>query len=115
MNQNQSHPPFSIRSMTSMDLEQIIQIHQLSFPDSRSTKLGKLFLTRMYSWYLLHQPQLSFVAEHNNVVIGFVAGTLGSGVAEEGLNFQSGTLVGVYWPIRNYGSRWRRLHPGAII
>jgi ribosomal protein S18 acetylase RimI-like enzyme len=69
----------AIRSMTASDVRKVVDIHSASFPNSRSSKLGEPFLKRMYQWYLIYQPQLSFVAVRNKEVIGFVTGTLGWG------------------------------------
>lgn len=61
------------------DLAKIVKIHSESFPDSRSSRLGVPFLRKMYSWYLLNQPKLAFVAVFEEDVVGFVTGTYGWG------------------------------------
>lgn len=71
--------------VTPMRLENIntvAEIHRDSFPDSRSTKLGRPFLRKMYEWYVRYQPQLSFVAVLDEEVVGFVTGTYGWGGAQ---------------------------------
>ena len=66
-----------IRPMDIADIEKVVMIHSESFPTSRSTKLGKPFLRKMYEWYIFCQPRLSFVALQDDRVVGFVTGTMG--------------------------------------
>jgi len=73
------NPGSSIRHMKNIDLDKIVFIHKSCFPESRSTKLGKQFLERLYSWYSINHPGLFFVAEDSCEVVGFVCGTIGSG------------------------------------
>jgi ribosomal protein S18 acetylase RimI-like enzyme len=68
-----------IRPMEVADIEAVVAIHLASFPDSRSSRLGKPFLRKMYTWYLLNQPKLAFVAILGQDVLGFVTGTYGWG------------------------------------
>lgn len=68
-----------VRAMTTTDMNEVIAIHAKGFPASRSTKLGKPFLRKMYEWFILFQPDLSFVALQGDKVIGFVTGTKGWG------------------------------------
>lgn len=69
----------TIRPMDALDISRVVAIHFISFPTSRSSKLGKPFLQKMYQWYIIYQPKLSFVALHDDKVMGFVAGTMGRG------------------------------------
>lgn len=73
-------------------LRRVVAIHRLAFPDSRSTRLGDVFVQRMYLWYLRFQPRLAFVAVHQGEIIGFVAGTLGAGGGQQRFKF-------TYWQI----------------
>ena len=66
-----------VRLMKLMDLAQVVEIHQISFQSSRSTKLGKPFLRKMYEWYVIYQPNLSFVVEKEGAIVGFLTGTGG--------------------------------------
>lgn len=72
-------PGIMIRLMEVSDISLVSRIHAESFPNSRSTKLGMLFVRRMYQWYILNQPGLSFVALLNKEIVGFVAGAVGGG------------------------------------
>jgi hypothetical protein len=64
-----------IRFMQKEDLPQVIAIHVERFSDTRSGTLGERFLTRLYQWFLVHNPELSLVAvdDANNVLGFFVA------------------------------------------
>jgi len=76
-----------IKNLEQEDIKQVVNIHRTSFENSRSTKLGPPFLFRLYSWYFLHQPELSFVALYNDEIVGFVTGTLGWGGARKRFKF----------------------------
>lgn len=67
-----------IRQMTIADLASVIRIHCDSFPGSRSTELGQVFLRKMYRWFMKHYPDLALVAIGGVTPIGFVTGSLGS-------------------------------------
>ena len=66
-----------LHRMDVLHIEDIVSIHCESFPESRSTQLGRPFLRRMYRWYHLYQPQLSIVAESEGELVGFVTGAIG--------------------------------------
>ncbi len=66
-----------IRRMEMSDLHEVAKLHAECFPSARSTRLGMPFLKKMYEWYVVYQPGLSFVAVRQNAVIGFVVGTKG--------------------------------------
>ncbi len=68
---------FTIKSMREADLDAVVTIHRQSFPDSRSTKLGKPFLRKMYHWFVTFQPELAFVACIDGRPSGFVTGAIG--------------------------------------
>ena len=61
----------------------VVDIHLDSFPASRSSRLGKPFLQRMYQWYVVRQAGLSLIAVLDDRVVGFVTGTLGWGGARQ--------------------------------
>ena len=67
----------TIRPVTAVDIPHMVAIHCASFPTSRSTQLGLPFLQRMYRWYLTYQAPLSFVAELDGQIVGFVTGAIG--------------------------------------
>jgi len=66
-----------IRAMKEEDIDDVVRIHCCGFEASRSTRLGKPFLRKMYDWYLAKNPKLCFVAEAENRVAGFVTGSIG--------------------------------------
>lgn len=70
-----------VRQMKASDIGQVVHVHTSGFPYSRSTRLGRPFLRKMYEWYVRYQPQLSFVAVLDEHVVGFVTGTYGWGGA----------------------------------
>jgi len=73
--------------MNTYDLDQVVDLHKKCFPTSRSTKLGKKFLKKFYSWYTIYHPELSFVSEGAGEVVGFICGTLGSGGGQQRFKF----------------------------
>jgi ribosomal protein S18 acetylase RimI-like enzyme len=94
----------TLRLLAASDISKVVKIHSMSFPNSRSTKLGEPFLQRMYQWYVLYQPHLSFVAVRDEEVIGFVTGTLGWGGGRRRFKF-------AFWQIV-----WGFLsHPGLFL
>ena len=72
-----------IRLMDIADINKVSAIHSECFPTSRSTRLGMPFVRRMYQWYVLDQPGLSFVAILNEEIVGFVAGVVATSVGHE--------------------------------
>lgn len=66
-----------IRTMDFSDIRHICTIHMEQFPHSRSTKLGKPFVKKMYSWFILNQKDLALVAEMDGRVVGFIVGSIG--------------------------------------
>jgi ribosomal protein S18 acetylase RimI-like enzyme len=75
------------------NINTVAEIHRNSFPDSRSTRLGRPFLRKMYEWYIRYQPQLSFVAVLDDQVIGFVTGTYGWGGAQRRFRYTCWHIV----------------------
>lgn len=71
----------TIKPMDASDISKVVGLHADSFPNSRSSKLGEPFLRKMYQWYFLYQPGLSFVAVLNAEIVGFVTGAIGGGTA----------------------------------
>lgn len=66
-----------IRQATYTDLERVVQIHRQAFLNSRSTRLGKPYLRKMYRWFLENQPGLFILVEQDGNVAGFVCGAIG--------------------------------------
>jgi ribosomal protein S18 acetylase RimI-like enzyme len=83
-----------IRPLKLEDVRQVAQVHNESFPASRSTKLGLPFLRKMYTWYLFNQPKLAFVAVLGQDVVGFVTGTYGWGGGRQRFRY---TFWQIFW------------------
>lgn len=83
----------TIKPMSALDMSKVIRLHSECFLNSRSSKLGKPFLRRMYKWYFLYQPRLSFVAVLNGEIVGFVTGALGGGTARRRFRYAFWQIV----------------------
>ena len=70
-------PTIEVRQMMQADLPETVSIHIAEFRESRSTSLGKPFLTKMYEWFVVNQGLLSHVAIIENQQVGFVVGAVG--------------------------------------
>jgi ribosomal protein S18 acetylase RimI-like enzyme len=67
----------TIRPLTEKDIRSVSDLHSSVFTGSRSTRLGKRYLRKMYCWFLEKQPCLSLVAEQDGQVVGFLVGAIG--------------------------------------
>lgn len=63
-----------IRSMKSADIDQVVDVHMISFEGFFLSFLGRDFLTQLYSSIIQDADGIAFVSEEQKV-IGFVAGT----------------------------------------
>jgi len=63
-----------IRSMKSADIDQVVDVHMISFEGFFLSFLGRDFLTQLYSSIIQDADGIAFVSEEQRV-IGFVAGT----------------------------------------
>lgn len=59
------------------DIRELASLHCRIFPDSRSTRLGTLYVKKMFTWFLQYQPQLSLIAREDNKIVGYVVGAIG--------------------------------------
>jgi ribosomal protein S18 acetylase RimI-like enzyme len=66
-----------LRLLQKSDISRVADIHCLIFPTSRSTRLGKLYVRKMFYWFLEKQPALSFVFESNGEIVGYLIGAIG--------------------------------------
>ncbi|MBN2549411.1 MAG: GNAT family N-acetyltransferase [Anaerolineales bacterium] len=66
-----------IRPMQLSDLDQAAAIHCDLFPDAPWTFLGKGFIRRMFHWAVVSYPQLAFVAQSDQAIVGYVFGLFG--------------------------------------
>jgi ribosomal protein S18 acetylase RimI-like enzyme len=86
-------PDITLRSLKATDIKSVVKIHCAGFPNSRSTKLGEPFLKKMYQWYFLYNPRLSFVATLNGEIVGFVTGAIGGGTARRRFRYAFWQIV----------------------
>jgi len=56
------------------DIDGIVDIHYEAFPNSRTTKLGKPYLRKMYSWFCENKVPLALAIMEGDKVIGFAIG-----------------------------------------
>jgi ribosomal protein S18 acetylase RimI-like enzyme len=70
-------PILSIRPMQASDLQAVVEVHIAGFGASRSTRLGRPFLYKMYEWFARNQPALAHVAVLDGALVGFVTGAVG--------------------------------------
>ena len=59
------------------DINAVARLHRRAFPDTRSTKLGKPYIRKMFRWFLAFQPDLSLVARKDGEIVGYVVGAVG--------------------------------------
>lgn len=57
------------------DVDSIVELHCTAFTDFFLTSLGNSFLSHLYSSFVSDEHGVCIVAEDNNEIIGFVAGT----------------------------------------
>jgi ribosomal protein S18 acetylase RimI-like enzyme len=67
----------TIRPLIEKDIRSVSDLHSSVFTDSRSTRLGKHYLRKMYRWFLEKQPHLCLVAEQDGQIVGFLVGAIG--------------------------------------
>ena len=67
-------PNVNIRSFAASDIPYVVQIHIQAFPNNRSTRLGRRFLSAEYRWFLENHSDLAFVCETSERIVGFVVG-----------------------------------------
>jgi ribosomal protein S18 acetylase RimI-like enzyme len=66
-----------VRAMEPKDVEEVVRLHSLAFPDYFLTHMGHNFLKRLYTCFL-ERPSFPFVALERDVVVGFVVGVIGT-------------------------------------
>jgi ribosomal protein S18 acetylase RimI-like enzyme len=66
----------SIRPAALDDLDAIVKIHIMEFPDFFLTITGKRFLKQLYRCFIIYPNGICLVACENNETAGFVAGTI---------------------------------------
>jgi len=68
---------YEIVSMKKEDILEVANLHCLAFPQSRSTRLGRPYVRKMFRWFLKYQPGLCFIARHDEEIAGYVVGAIG--------------------------------------
>jgi GNAT superfamily N-acetyltransferase len=58
------------------DLGRLACCHKKAFPGSLSSHLGKRFIKKMLSWYIINDRGILFHVEDNNKVIGYCGGII---------------------------------------
>ena len=66
-----------IAPMKKVDITAVSSLHRKVFYGSRSTKLGRAYINKMFSWFIKYNPGLSFVSKKNEKVSGYVVGAIG--------------------------------------
>ena len=66
-----------VEPMRMDDINDAVGLHMRAFPDSRSTKLGKVYVKKMFCWFLEYQADLSLAARKDGEIIGYVIGAVG--------------------------------------
>ncbi|MDC0304887.1 GNAT family N-acetyltransferase [bacterium] len=64
-----------LRVALPVDVDSIVELHRAAFAGFFLTSLGNSFLRHLYSSFVSDEHGVCFVAEDNNKIIGFVAGT----------------------------------------
>jgi len=59
------------------DLNALTDLHCQAFPESRSTRLGKRYMRKMFRWFLEKQPKLCLGIEQEGQLAGYVVGAIG--------------------------------------
>jgi len=59
------------------DINAAARLHCQAFPHSRSTKLGRPYVRKMFRWFVTNQPGLSLVARKDGEIVGYVVGAVG--------------------------------------
>ncbi|MBV8639469.1 MAG: GNAT family N-acetyltransferase [Candidatus Eremiobacteraeota bacterium] len=57
------------------DVERIVEVHCITFPDSLLTHLGRPYLRHYYAQYFKHPQHYAVVAEIDGRIVGFITGT----------------------------------------
>jgi len=68
-----------IRAMRYMDAERVAELHQAAMGNSLWAKLGRPFLTELYRGLVENPLFLGFVYEEDQLVRGFIAGSVDAG------------------------------------
>lgn len=62
-----------------IEIEKVSNCHQLSFPQSFSTKLGIRYLNKMFKWYTISDNRFLIGVFHKDKIIGYAGGAVGHG------------------------------------
>ena len=100
-----------IEYATEHDLTKIAKCHIAAFPNSLSSKMGYIFVSKMLRWYLSDLNKFLFFVKEQNSVIGYCGGHLQDGL--DGFGAASGmTQFGFSSAITSLMLRpWLFFHP----
>ena len=104
-----------IVSTTERDLDRLAACHNLSFPKSLASALGKHFVKRMLSWYLSSDKSFLFHIEGDSKkVIGYCGGLISDGSL--GTGSASGMTQHSFWhAVMAFITRpWLLFHPEVL-
>ena len=65
------------RPMRLEDIPEVVSLHMVAFPESRSSRLGRGFVGAMYNWFVVNQPELAVIYEDDDGIHGFLTGAVG--------------------------------------
>ena len=66
----------AIQTATINDIDAIVRVHEVAFPDFFLTKLGKAFLKLYYNSVMYHKDGVLLVCKMDGIIIGLCAGTV---------------------------------------
>lgn len=84
---------YLIRNMEKNDLDDVVQIHIRAFPDFFITSLGKGFINELYKDFLIDKYSICKVVEKDNLIKGFVVGTIKPVLSFRKMFFQKGLIL----------------------
>lgn len=67
----------SIVAMEKSHINEVANLHRKVFPQSRSTKLGKPYVRKMFRWFITYQPELCLICIEKGKITGYVVGAIG--------------------------------------
>ena len=69
----------NIRNAVEADLELVVDVHVLAFPDFFLTKMGRAFLKVLYHFFLFTPGAIFLVLESDGIICGFAVGGWSAG------------------------------------
>lgn len=75
---------YSIDIAREKDLAAIADCHRAAFPDALTSKMGKRYLRKVFSWYLSTNHTFLFFIKQSNTIIGYCGGMVVDGSLAHG-------------------------------